>query len=70
MMAAAVAAHWLIEMLATFMYIGIIGICTNPKHGHNRIMVWAGNHRLLTQGILAIPMAYVTVLLVDSALST
>lgn len=64
----AVALHWVVEMLATFMYIGLLSVCTNPKHNHNKLMMWVGNHRLLTQAVLAIPMAWLTVSLIDATL--
>ena len=64
----AVIAHWGIEMIATFMYIGLVAICTDPKHGHNKVLVWMGNNRLATQAMLALPVAWITVLLVDRLL--
>ena len=67
-MTLAVLAHWAIEMLATLMYMGLAAICVNPKHGHNKVLVWIGNHKLLTQAVLAIPMAWITVKFVDAVL--
>ena len=69
-MIAAVAAHYIIEMAATIMYISLLNICTNPKHDHNKVLVLVGRHKLTTQAILAVPMAWVTVILIDSVLIT
>lgn len=67
-MTVAVLAHWAVEMIATGMYIALAAICTNPKHHHNKILVWMGKHRLITQAVLALPVAWITVVLIDSVL--
>jgi hypothetical protein len=53
--------HWVIDMLGAASFACILRACDNPFHDHGRIVTWISEHRWLTQSIVAVIIAYITV---------
>lgn len=53
--------HWLIDMSGAATFACILKGCSNSEHKHTRAIRWIANHKWITQSLVALVIAIITV---------